>query len=536
MDIEWQRLVASYPEENGQLRAEFSPLREIFPGESDTRLVEVLLAVGLFVLVIAAANVANLLLARAEGRNQEIAVRVPLGAKRARILRQLLTESVLLGSIGGAIGIVTSFYGVISLVGIMLAEIPRAFMPQLQPAVLVFAVVASIGVGVLFGLAPALQALRSNQRDGMGEGRRGGTVGKARKRLRSAFVIGEVALALGLLAGAAALTSIADDMVNSDLGFESAGLLTFRTIASGNAYDDELERARFHREIEQELLALPQVTGIAVMPERPRGQNVGSTAVVVDGREVPEGGPPASLWHTVNTDYFATMGVPLRTGRLFEGSDRADAPPVVVVNEAFANFHFPDEDPVGHRLTIRDESREIIGVVGNVFHTRVVLRGALSGMAYLPMEQDPIRDVAYTIRTSGEPTALSGDLRPAIWRVEPRAAVSEVQSLDAFVAAEMAAPRALGLIMALFGLLALILSAMGIWGVMAHAVAQRNREIGIRMALGAKGSQVMNLVLRNGVMQAGLGILIGTPLAFFIRKASEGVAVDFQVSMGAPGS
>ncbi len=205
------------------------------------------------------------------------------------------------------------------------------------------------------------------------------------------------------------------------------------------------------------------------------------------------------------------------------------------MNEAFVDYHFPNEEAVGNRVTIRDQSREIVGVVGNVFHTRVVLRGALSGMAYLPMEQEPIRNVAYAVRTSGDPTALADDLRPSVWRVEPGAAVGQVQTLNAFVAAEMAAPRALGTIMTVFGLLALILASMGIWGVMAHAVAQRNREIGIRMALGAKAGQIMNLVLRNGVMQAGLGILIGTPLAFFIRQASEGVAVEFQVSMGGPG-
>lgn len=532
---EWQRLASSYPEENGGLRADVGPLRETFPGESDKRLVEVLLAVGLFVLLIAAANVANLLLARAEERNQEIAVRVALGARRSRILRQLLTESVLLGIIGGAVGIVLSVYAVKALEGIMPIEIPRAFLPQLQPAVLAFAVLTSVGVGILFGLAPALQALRSNQRDGMGEGSRGGTVGKARKRLRSAFVVGEVALALALLAGAAGLTALADDMVNADLGMESEGLLTFRTSASGEAYDERSERARFHREIEQELSALPQVTGIAAMTELPRGRGVTGTTVIVEGREVPEGGTPTSLWHAVNTDYFETLGVPLRAGRLFAESDREDAAPVVVVNEAFADFHFPNENPVGRRLTIREESREIVGVVGNVFHTRVVLRGALSGMAYLPMEQEPIREVAYAIRTSGEPTALADDLRPAVWRVEPRAPVSQVQTLNTFIAREMAAPRALGLIMALFGLVALVLSAMGIWGVMAHAVTQRNREIGIRMALGAQGAQVMNLILRNGVTQAGLGILIGVPLALLIRRASEGVAADFQASLGGPG-
>ncbi len=534
LDIAWQRLAAEYPEENARLGLEIMPLREVFPGEADARLVEVMLAVALFVLLIAAANVANLLLARAEERNQEIAVRVSLGAKRTRILRQLLTESVLLGIIGGALGIMLSIYAVKGLSGVMPTEIPRAFLPQLQPMVMAFAVAISVAVGVFFGLAPALQALRTDQRASLGEGSRGGTVGKARKRLRSAFVVGEVAIALALLAGAVGLSAIADGMVNADLGFESEGLLTFRTGAAGEAYDADSEQARFHREIERELLALPQVTGIALMPELPRGQNMSTAALIIDGREVPEAGPPTTLWHAVNTNYFETMGIPLQTGRLFEDSDRADAVSVVVVNEAFADFHFPGEDPVGRRITIRDESREIVGVVANVFHTRVVLRGSLNGMAYLPMEQEPIRNVAYAIRTSGEPTALADDLRPAVWRVDPRAAVSQVQTLDTFIEREMAAVRALGLIMGGFGALALILSSMGIWGVMAHSIAQRTREIGIRMALGARSGQVMSLVLRNGLIQAGLGILLGTPLAFLVREASRGVAVDFQTSLGSP--
>lgn len=531
-DVLWQRLATEHPEALSRFSFRIEGFREQFPGEGDTRMVQVMLIVALFVLVIAAANVANLLLARAEERGQEIAVRVSLGAGRIRLVRQLLTESVMLAMMGGVLGIGLAILAVQQIAGVMPPQLPRAVSPQIQPMVLAFTVMISAGVGIFFGLAPALQALRSNQQGTLSAVSRGGTIGRARRRVRSAFVVGEIAVALALLAGAGAFITMSNGLLNVDLGVRTEGVLTFRTTASGEMYDDLAERSRFHREIEAELLELPQVVGVAVMDELPRGRGVRSSEFTIDGREPQEGQETPVTWlHSVNENYFSTMEVDLRSGRLFESMDGVDAPLVAVVNESLAEFHFPAEEALGRRITIQGESREIIGVVGDVFHTRVAFDGSLAGMVYLPMEQHPIRSVAYAVRTSNEPTELAGSVRPAVWAVEDSAPVNGVQTLDAFIANEMSAIRVIGGIMGLFGVLALVLSAMGIYGVMAHAVSQRRREIGIRMALGAEGSSVIRLVLRNGVIQAFVGILIGTPLAFVIRAASSGMAADFKSTL-----
>jgi len=533
----WQSMTAQYPDQLTRFTFRLETLREQFPGESDTRLVQVMLLVALFVLIIAAANVANLLLARAEERAHEMAVRVSLGAGRIRLARQLLTESTLLGLLGGALGVVLAIFAVNQLAAALPVGIPRTFGPQIHPVVLLFTVGISMGVGVFFGLAPALQALRSNQRETLSSVSRGGTVGRARSRVRTAFVIGEIAVALALLAGAGAMSSMARNLVDVDLGLRSEGLLTFRTIASGERYSEPVALAAFHRQVEEQLLGLPQVSGVAVMDELPRGRNLRAPDFTIDGREPQEGHRlPETMMLSVNRGYFATMEVPLLEGRLFESFDREGSGPVVVVSRTFADFHFPGESVVGRRITLDDESREIVGVVGDVLHTRVELPGGLAGMAYLPLEQHPIRSVAYAARTTGNPTDIAGALRPAVWAVEASAPVDDVRTLDDFIAGEMAIIRVLGGIMGLFGLLALGLAAMGIYGVMAHAVTQRNREIGIRMALGAQSGSVVKLVLRNGVIQAGAGIVLGLPLALLIRRAALGIGAQFKVELGGPGS
>ncbi len=534
-DASWQRMTAQYPDELSRFTFRLETLREQFPGESDARLVQVMLLVALFVLIIAAANVANLLLARAEERAQEIGVRVSLGAGRIRLLRQLLTESTMLALLGGVLGVLLAAFAVAELAAVMPSGIPKAFSPRIQPAVLFFTVGISVGVGVFFGLAPALQALRPNQSGTLSAVGRGGTAGRSRSRIRTAFVVGEIAVALALLAGAGAMTSMANDLVNVDLGLRSEGLLTFRTSGSGERYAEPGALAAFHREVEQELLDLREVASVAVMDELPRGRGVRAPEFTIDGREPQEGQEfPRTMMLSVNQAYFATMEIPLRDGRLFESFDREGAGPVVVVSKAFADFHFPYESAVGRRITLEDESREIVGVVADVLHTRVALPGGLAGMAYLPLEQHPIRSVAYAVRTTGDPTAIAGALRPAVWAVEAAAPVDDVRTLDTFIADEMAIIRVLGGMMALFGLLALVLSAMGIYGVMAHAVAQRTREIGIRMALGAQGGSVVRLVLRNGMAQTVAGIVLGLPLALLIRRAALGIGAQFKVELGGP--
>ena len=534
VEAAWTRLAAEHPSALGRYDVRVETLREQFPGESDTKLVRVMLLVALFVLIIAATNVANVLLAKAEERGPEIAVRLSLGAGRVRLLRQLLTEATVLAVLGGVVGVGLAWLAVDQLAAIWPPQLPDAFRPRAHMPVLLFSVAISFGVGLLFGLAPALHAIRP-ERAGMSDGSRGTSRGPTRHAVRSALVVGQIAVALALLSGAGAMTHLSRNLVEVDLGVRSEGLLTFRTTASGARYDDPATLARFHDEIEDGLLALPGVDGVAVMDELPRGPQVPTRGFGIEGRVTGRDEPmPVTMLLSVNHDYFRTMEVPLRSGRLLEPADRAGAPRVAVVSEAFERFHFPGESAIGRRVTLSDAPREIVGVVADVFHSRVELAGGLAGLAYLPMEQAPVRDVAYAIRTAGAPEAVAGDVRGTVWAVDADAAVSDVQTLEAFIEREMSVIRVIGRTMTLFGLLALALSAMGTYGVVAHTVSGRRREIGIRVALGAGSANVLRLVLTYGVARAALGIAVGLPMALLIRRAAFGISAQFRADIGGP--
>lgn len=510
-------------------------LRSQFPGDSDARMVQVMLLVAILVLMIAASNVANVLIAKADERGPEIALRLAMGAGRLRLIRQLLTEALILAAVGGVLGVLFAMVTVEQLAGIWPPQIPDAFRPRAHPPVMAFAVLASAGVAVLFGLAPALHALRPGYGRALGEGGRNGSRAVGASRLRGGLVVGQIALAVALLSGAGAMTHLARNMVDVDLGFDPSGLLTFRTTASGAQYDDAATLARFHREVERSLLELGGVTSVAVMDELPRGRAVPVRSFTVEGRDPGPAEPlPETLSLSVNHGYFEAMGVSLREGRTFAGSDRLGTPTVAVVSQTFARLHFPGESAVGKRLAIAGAVREIVGVVGDVFHARVVLNGGLAGLAYLPMEQLPTRNVAYAVRSGAESAALSARVREAVRGVDGRAPVSDVQTLDAFIDGEMASVRVIGQAMTFLGVLALMLSALGTYGVMAHRVAGRRREIGIRLALGARRRTVAGLVLRHGLVQAALGIVLGLPIAFSIRRASLGIGAQFRADIGGP--
>jgi predicted permease len=533
-DAAWNRLQTEHPDALERYDFRVETLREQFPGESDTRLVQVTLLVALFVLLIAATNVASMLLARAEERRGEIALRMSLGAGHLRLLRQLLTESVVLAALSGVLGIALAWFSIGQLAGIWPPEIPDAFRPRAHPSVLGFSVLASFAIGIFFGLAPALQALRtSGQRDGLEEASRRGSRGHRRGHVRTAFVIGQIAIAIALLTGAGAMTQLTRSIVDVELGLNSERLLTFRTTASGARYDPPGTLARFHRDMEEALLALPGATGVAAMDELPRGRLIPQRQFTIDGRDTGDDGRlPETQMLSVNQAYFRTMEIPLREGRSFEASDRLGAAPVAVVSRTFAELHFPGERALGRRITLDGASREIVGIAEDVFHSRVELPGGLAGLAYLPMEQHPVRDVAFAVRTTGDPLVLASELRSTVRAVDPLAAVDAVQTLDTFIEREMAAVRVMGITMAIFAFLALALSAMGTYGVMAHGVARRSRELGIRIALGAGRASVVGLVLRTGIAQAAIGIAIGLPLGLMIQGATRGIGAQFRADVG----
>jgi putative ABC transport system permease protein len=514
-----QRLADEFPEAKRGRTLRITPMGDFFPGSTDRQMVVILTAVTLFGLLIACANVANLLLGRAEVRQKEISVRTALGAGRARILRQLLTESVTLGMVAGGIGVLLSIYFIRWISTAMPPEMPRSMIPTLSPTVLLLTVAASVGAGVVFGLAPALHATSGELREGLGEGSRGGTAGRRRKRLRNTFVIGEFAVALALLTGAGLMMQAFDSVANTDAGFDTDGLLSFRLSVLEDRYADDAAVVAYQEELLRALKEIPGATDVAVMSSLPRGRNTDRTRYSVDGRPVLEAvEQPSATFQAVNPDYFAALDVELIGGRLLEDSDRADGQRVALVSQALAALEFPEEDALGKTITVRGESRMIVGIVEDVMHERIQLAGRSGEAIYLPIAQYPLRNPSFAIRSAGELARLSTDVRQAIWSVEADQPIAQLRTVQAHIDESLAGPKALSLFLMIIGAVALALAAMGIYGVMAHAVEQQRREIGIRMALGAGRGTVVGMVTRTGLFLAGTGMLLGVPLAYLMAR------------------
>ncbi len=514
------QLAAEHPEENEGYHSRTMLLRDYFPGRTDTLLMYILLTVSGFVLLIACANIANLLLARAEVRQREVAVRTALGAGRARILRQLLTESVLLALLGGSLGAFLAVYSVRWVRASMPAQLPQSFMPDMDRNVLLYTLATSMLAGMIFGIAPALHTFADDLREALGESTRGGTATRKRNRLRNAFVIAEIGAALALLIGSGALINIFREFVMIDPGFDEEGILTAQLTVSEDRHPEDADVLRFYREVTRKLSEMPGVTGVAVMNELPRSRASGSTEFTIEGRAAPQRNEePVAGLQAVNDRYFAALGVPIRQGRGITEGDRDDSEPVAVVNESFVATFFPEEDPLGKRVVVTGRPRRIVGVTQNIYQSRMPDDGGKLGpVIYLPMEQQPTRSKSFALRVEGDPAALADPLRSAVWTVDPAQPVSDVQSLTQHIATELAGPKVVSVVLTIFGATALLLSAIGIYGVMAHGVAQKTREIGIRMALGAAGTDVVGLVTRQGMRLAVLGLVLGAPFAFILIR------------------
>jgi putative ABC transport system permease protein len=527
------RIAEEHPDAYRGWTLEVMGARRFFPGPTDTKLVMILTAVAFFGLLIACANVANLLLARAEERQKEVAVRTALGAGRHRILRQLMTESVALGVMSGVIGIGLSTAVIRWIQGAMPPEMPRAMIPRLDPEVLLATVAVSVAAGIAFGIAPALQSARADLREALGEGSRGGTVGRSRKRLRNAFVVGEFAVALALLTGAGFLVEIFNQLTEADPGFTQEGLLSFSLQVSEDRFPEAGDLGAYQDRLLESLREVPGVEGVALMSSLPRGRGNPSTAYTVEGRTVAEGAelPTAGL-QSVNPEYFETMGIALVQGRAFEVTDGPDGQPVAIVSQAFVEREFSDGDALARSITVQGESRVIVGVAANIVQERIALEGDRGEAIYLPASQVPLRAPSFAVRVAGEPTAVAGDVRQAVWRVNPDQPLAQLRSLEDHVAESLAGPKAISLFLAAMGVVALLLAAMGIYGVMAHAVAQQQREIGIRMALGAERGTVVGMVTRSGLALAGVGMLLGLPLSYLMYRGVLSALNLFEGGLG----
>ncbi|MFL5619270.1 MAG: ABC transporter permease [Gemmatimonadaceae bacterium] len=509
------RLSREYPENPGWERVNVASLRESILGDVRRPLIVLMAAVGMLLLV-ACVNIASLLLARATSRRQELAVRAALGAGRWRIARQLMSESLALALLGGMLGITLGFVAVRALTALGASELPRSDEISVDGAVLGFTLLVSIASGVLFGIMPAMRASSDLERS-LRAGARG-SVGGGQK-LRAALVVGEVALAMILVIGAGLTMKSFARLMDIDPGFEPAhALVVTMSVPSQDYYTRVLTAVR----------AVPGVEAAGAIRDLPLRGNGEMARVTVPGRPTPADEAPTVQVHQISTDYFKAMGIPLQAGRSFEMTDRADAPVVVVVSEELARRFWPGESAVGKMLQRGNGQLPVVGVVGDVRQRG--LAEPLEPVVYLHAMQNFRSRMSIVARTTDDPIQYVGAVRKAIWSLNPNQTITSIATLESVLGDAVTRPRLLAWLLGVFGVIGLTLGALGIFGVLAYAVTQRRQEIGVRVALGAPPVSVMQLVVRQGLMLAATGIVIGVLVAWFLTKSMQSVLYGIQAS------
>jgi putative ABC transport system permease protein len=512
-------LEKQYPESNTHFGVGSKPLREDMIGDVRTALY-VLFGAVVCVLLIANANVANLLLARASARGKEIALRAAMGASRGRIIRQLLTESLLLSGLGAALGLLFAQWGTEALIKMVPQNIPRISTIQLDGAVLGFTLLISLATGVIFGLVPAWQASHVDLNSSLKSGTRTGGGGEGKGRVRNALIMAEVALALVLLISAGLLIQSFARLGRVQPGFRTERLLTARVALPDLAYPKNENITAFFDQFLPRIRALPGVESASTIVPLPlTGSNM-VTTFDVEEHPLPEGQRQAAPVRIIATDYFKTMGIPLRQGRVFEQTDRFESAPIVIVNERFVNKFFPGQNVIGKRIMpgfAADDSgekmREIVGVVGNVKH--LALKNEDSPEMYLPATQIPFNIMSVVVRTSvSDPSAITASLRKELAGLDGTIPLTSVRVFEEYISRSLARPRFNALLLSIFAGTALLLTAIGIYGVMAYSVAQRTSEIGIRIALGAGKSSIFRLVVGQAMTLVGISLVAGVAGAF----------------------
>jgi predicted permease len=520
------RLEQQYQDSNAGIGVRLASAQEELVGDVRQTLLVLLGAVG-FVLLIACANVANLLLARAAGRHREIAVRSALGAGRGRIVRQLLTESLLLALAGGALGLLFALWGVRLLSAFVPENVPRFGETSTDLRVLGFTLAASVLTGLLFGLAPALQSSRFDLNEALKEGGRGGTDGRGRARVRGLLVVSEVALSLVLLIGAGLLVKSFFNLRNTNPGFDPSDTLTASLSLSPVRYDTDEEVADFYRLLVERVRQLPGVESAgAVTPLPLSGNNLSFSFSVVGQPPLPPGQRQSASARFVTPDYFRAQGVPLRAGRVFTDADKAGAPGAVIVNEAFARRYLPGVEPLGQRLRLgfNNIEGEVVGVVGDM------RGGSLASTPvpeyYVPQAVVAFSDLTLVVRTAGDPASLTAALRRVVSEMDREQPLYDVRTMESLVARSVARQRFSMTLVGVFAVLAMLLSAVGIFSVMSSLVAQRSHEIGIRMALGARPRHILSMVVRHGVGLTLVGVAVGLAAAVALTRLMSGLLYE----------
>lgn len=511
------RLAEKYPDTNKNWGVLVKTLLDSTTGTLRPTLLILLGAVGLL-LLIACANVANLLLARATARQREISIRAALGSSRWRIVRQLLTESLVLGLFGGLLGALIGKWSLDAMLAIAPSDLPRAAEIALDGRALAFTLVLALGTGVIFGLAPALQSLRVNLVEALKDGSRGASDGGRRHWVRNTLVVLEVALALMLLSGAGLLMRSFLQLSAASPGFNPHHALWVSVGLPRAKYDTPAKQNTVIEALLERFRALPGVTSVGVSHVMPFSGSDYSLGLEIEGKPVPESDLPSTNYFAVSPDYFKAMGIPLLRGRDFTAQDRTDSPRVAIISQSLANQFFPGQDPIGKRINMTNGPqtwREIIGVVGDIKHAAI--DQITQPQSYEPILQAQFTGLNFAVRTSGDPTTLTAALRREVYAVDPDQPVGQVAALEKLVGDSMARQRFAFTLFAVFSGLALLLASIGIYGVMAYNVSQRRGEIGVRMALGATAGDVIKLILRQGFGVIALGV--GTGLAATLALA-----------------